>query len=124
VGVSSKAAFQAAQRLEAHDRPAAARAYRAVANGSDSWAALALYSLAELDAAGQPTRALAALDEYQRRFPRGHNAEDAAWLRVDVLRSAGRPANAAAAAYLVAFPSGTYRKAAERLANAPPNAPP
>jgi len=36
------AAFLAAQRQEAHDRVAASRAYRAVANGNDSWAALAL----------------------------------------------------------------------------------
>ena len=120
---SSHVAFVSAQRLEAHDRAAAARGYRSVANGKDSWAALALYSLAELESARHRTdAALAALDEYQRRFVRGANAEDAAWLRVDVVRAAGRDAavRAAAEAYVRAFPNGTYVKAANRLAGAAP----
>ncbi|MDB4956930.1 MAG: hypothetical protein JWO36_4499, partial [Myxococcales bacterium] len=64
--------FQAAQRLEARDRDSAARGYRKAATGSDQWAALALYSLAQLDAArGHTKTALAGIEEYQRRFGKG-----------------------------------------------------
>ena len=116
---SSRAAFAAAQRLEAKDATEAARAYRAIANGKDVWAALALYSLAEVDATRDATSALRDLDELAKRFPRGANAEDAAWLRVTVLRKLKRDADArkAAAAYLREYPAGTYVTAAERLAS-------
>ncbi len=122
VAPSSHAAFVAAQRLEAHDRAAAARAYRAVAGGNDSWAALALYSLAQLEAQSHPVAALEALDAYRRRFAHGANAEDAAWLRVEVLRSAGRQGEvaAAASAYLKAYPAGSYVEAVKRLADIRP----
>ncbi|HEY4244735.1 MAG TPA: FecR family protein [Kofleriaceae bacterium] len=116
---SAKALFEQGQKAEAKDGPAAARAYRRAANGDDRWAALALYSLAQLDATGaHPTAALDAADEYLRRFAHGANADDAAWLRVEILRTAGRTddARAAAAAYLRAFPAGTYAAAARRLA--------
>jgi hypothetical protein len=115
---TSREAFTAAQLLESKDLRKAARAYRAIANGKDVWAALALYSLAELQAASDPDESLRHLDELTRRFPNGANAEDAAWLRVDVLRRASRPdeARAAAEAYLRAFPRGTYAKPAARLA--------
>lgn len=119
---SSRDAFQAAQRLESHDRRAAARAYRAVASGDGAWAALALYSLAELDASsGLPRDALAAVDEYLRRFPRGAGIEDVMWIRVETLRALGRQedARSAAASYLRQFPRGTYEKPATRVA-APP----
>ncbi len=117
---SPEAAFNAAQRLEARDPAAAMRAYRAVANGKDRYAALALYSVAELAIARHDaTAALAALDEYGRRFARGANAEDVAWLRVEALRTGDRQREAgiAAAAYLRAYPGGTYVKAAERIAD-------
>jgi transmembrane sensor len=117
--VSSRDAFVAAQRLEAHDWTQAAHAYHAISRGSDRWAALALYSLAELDAAhDRASDALAVLDDYHHRFASGASAEDAAWLRVEVLRSLGRTgdARAAAAAYLARFPAGTYVTPASRLA--------
>lgn len=109
--------FAQAQLLESKDAQKAARAYRAIASGSDSWAALALYSLAELQAGTDVKQALRSLDELGRRFPNGANAEDASWLRVDVLRRAGRHAEARAAAesYLRAFPGGTYAKQAGTL---------
>ena len=116
---STHDAFVAAQRLEAHDWTQAARAYRTISHGGDRWAALALYSLAELDAAHDHAGdALAVLDDYQRRFPSGASGEDAAWLRVELLRSLGRTgdARAAAAAYLARYPSGTYVTPASRLA--------
>jgi len=119
---SSRDAFQAAQRLEPRDRRAAARAYRAVANGDDAWAALALYSLAELDvASGRRRDALVAVEEYARRFPRGAGIEDATWIRVETLRGLGRhdEARRAAASYLRQFPRGTYARPAARVA-APP----
>ena len=114
---STRDAFAAAQRLEATDPPRAAKAYRAIANAHDAWAALALYSLAELHA-GEVATTLRELDELARRFPDAANAEDGAWLRVDVLRGAGRRDEAAraAAAYLNRFPQGTYAVSAARLA--------
>lgn len=116
---SSRAAFAAAQRLEAKDASEAARAYRTIANGKDVWAALALYSLAEVHVTRDAAAALKDLDELAKRFPRGANAEDAAWLRVTVLRKLKRDADArkAAAAYLRDYPNGTYVTAAERLAS-------
>ncbi|MDQ3370696.1 MAG: hypothetical protein M3680_35210, partial [Myxococcota bacterium] len=95
----------------------AARAYRLIANGKDAYAAVALLNLAELDAITDAAAALRALDELARRFPRATNAEEAAWLRVDVLRTANRAAEAraAAASYLHAFPTGAYAKLAGRL---------
>lgn len=116
---SSRAAFASAQRLEAKDATEAARAYRTIANGKDVWAALALYSLAELHATRDAAATLRDLDELAKRFPRGANAEDAAWLRVTVLRKLKRDAEArtAAAAYLREYPHGTYVTAAERLAS-------
>ena len=111
-------AFAQAQQLESKDTQKAARAYRSIANGSDSWAALALYSLAELQASSDAKQSLRSLDELARRFPNGANAEDASWLRVDVLRRNGRhdEARAAAESYLRAFPRGTYAKQAGTLA--------
>lgn len=116
---STRAAFAAAQRLEPSDPVGAARAYRNIAHGRDVWAALSLYSLAELHATRDPASALPVLDELARRFPGGANAEDAAWLRVTVLRALDRQADArqAAASYLRAYPNGTYVTAAERLAS-------
>ncbi|MDB4956564.1 MAG: hypothetical protein JWO36_4133, partial [Myxococcales bacterium] len=113
--------FNEAQRSDIHgDRDGAARGYRRAASGDDRWAALALYSLAELDEKrGRTTNALAEVDEYQRRFPKAANAEDAAWLRVDILRTAGRDARAAASDYVKRFPHGTYAVTAQRLADAP-----
>lgn len=114
-------AFRAAQRLESKDPAKAARAYREIANGKDAWAALALYSLAELHAQTERKAALDELAELDHRFPHAANAEDAAWLRVEVLRGLGKldDARKAAAQYLQRFPSGTYAKPATRLA-APP----
>jgi hypothetical protein len=111
-------AFAMAQQLEATNPKQAASGYRAIANGRDAWAALALYSLAELHAAGEPAQALEELGELARRFPNATNAEDAAWLRVDLLRRLGRDAHAraAATAYLRAFPRGTYATDARKLA--------
>jgi TolA-binding protein len=118
---SPRAAFGAANQLRSKSLEEAARAYRAIANGSDPvWAPLALYSLAELyaDDLQRPAEALRALDELTRRFPRHANAEDAAWMRVGVLRRLGRgdEARRAAAAYLRAYPSGTFADHAARLA--------
>jgi tetratricopeptide (TPR) repeat protein len=114
--------FAAARRLESTDPEGARKAYRALASRRDRWAALALYALAELEASeasrGRAAQALEALDEYAKRFPRGTHAEDAAWLRVQVLLAAGRrdEAREAARAYLDRFPDGTYRGPAGRAA--------
>ena len=119
---SAHAAYQAAERLESTDHGKAALAYRSVANGKDTWAALALYSLVELHATGDAMAALRECDEYAKRFPSGANAEDITWLRVDILLSAGRrdEARAAATEYLRQFPNGTYAGTAARIASPQP----
>ena len=114
---TTREAFAAAQRLEVNEPQRAAKAYRVIANGRDAWAALALYSLAELHA-GDVATSLRELDELARRFPNAANTEDGAWLRVEVLRRARRSDDArqAAAAYLRRFPQGTYATSAAQLA--------
>ena len=119
---SAHLAYQAAERLETTDHAKAALAYRTVANGKDTWAALALYSLVELHATNEAPAALLECDEYMRRFPHGANAEDITWLRVDIEMSAGQrdAARAAAAEYLRLFPKGTYAGTAARIASPQP----
>ncbi|HLL21995.1 MAG TPA: FecR family protein [Kofleriaceae bacterium] len=113
--LSPQAQYEAALVIKSEAKRA--RAYRTVANGNHAWAALSLFNLAELQAKSNVDATLATLDELQRRFPHASNAEDAAWYRVDVLRDARRTdeAKRAAAAYLRAFPQGTYAKLAARL---------
>jgi hypothetical protein len=115
VQITPEQAWKAA--LATKDETRRARAYRTVANGNHTWAALSLFNLAELQAKTDVGASLATLDELKRRFPNAGNAEDAAWLRVEVLRDARRTdeAKQAATEYLEAFPSGTYAKLAQRL---------
>jgi hypothetical protein len=116
--VSSQAAFLAAGRLEANDPTRAAKAFRTIASGKDSWAAPALYALTELHASSDIDAALDDCAEYLRRFPHDPQAEDVTWLRVEILRTAGRrdEARAAAAEYLRQFAHGSYAGLAERIA--------
>ncbi|HEY1814506.1 MAG TPA: FecR family protein [Kofleriaceae bacterium] len=115
---SPQSIFKEAQHLRQRDPARSERLYRSLANNSDVWAALSLYDLAEMHGAGQTDRALRELDELARRFPRAANLEDAAWLRIEILRKASRTEDArrAAAAYLRQFPSGTYSDQAARVA--------
>lgn len=121
--LTSHALFDAAQRLRATDPAAAAGTFRKAADaGRDKWAAVALFELADLERSrGRALAAFASLDEYHRRFPRGANAEDASWLRVEALRDVQRvdAARAAASEYLRRFPSGTYVKLAQALVGTP-----
>lgn len=118
--ISPKEAFEVATRLEKRDIAGSARMYRVAANGRDqTYAALSLYSLAELERRrGASTTALRVIDEYLRRFPRGANVEELLWLRVDIHRAAKQTdaLKAAATDYLRRFPSGTYAKPAQNLA--------
>ena len=113
--VTPQAAYEAA--LLVKDEKQRAKAYRSVANGNHRWAAIALINLAELQSKTDVDATLKTLDELAQRFPKAANAEDAAWLRVDVLRDARRmdEAKQAAADYLRDFPQGTYVKLAARL---------
>jgi hypothetical protein len=115
------ALYQTAQRLEATDPVRAGRAYRSVANTKDAWAAPALYGLAELDAKADATKALADCNEYLRRFAQSAQLEDIAWLKIEILRSAGKrdEARVAAAEYLRQFPRGSYAAIAVRIASPP-----
>jgi hypothetical protein len=116
--VGAKELYEAAQGLEARDPGAAAASYREAALAGGAWGALSLYALAQLEVGrGHAGLALRALEDYERRFPSGANAEDVAWLRVDLLRAAGRTEamRAAARRYLERFPGGTYGNAARRL---------
>ena len=119
VGPSPHSIYQSAQRFEATDPARAAKAYRAVANSKDSWAAPALYGLAELDAKTDTTLALADCNEYLKRFARSAQVEDITWLRIEILRSAGRrdEARVAAGEYLRQFPQGSYAGIAQRIAS-------
>ncbi|HEX4454748.1 MAG TPA: FecR family protein [Kofleriaceae bacterium] len=110
--------FKEAQRLRPHDPDKAALLYRTLANHADVWAALSLYDLAEMHGSAQLDAALRELDELDRRFPRAANLEDAAWLRIEILRKAGRTDDArrAASSYLRRFPSGTYLDQAAHVA--------
>jgi len=115
----AKEAYRAAQHLENTDPKLAAANYRAIALGKDDgWAATALVALAELDLKqNDPQAALDALDEHARRFPRSAIREDAAWFRIEALRTMGKKdaARGAAADYLREFPDGVYVKPAARL---------
>lgn len=117
--MSMHSIYQQAQKLEALDPPRAARAYRTVANSKDSWAAPALYGLAELDAKIDSQKALADCNEYLRRFPKSAQIEDIAWLRIEIMRSAGKrdEARVAAGEYLRQFPQGSYAGIAQRIAS-------
>jgi hypothetical protein len=119
--VSPHAQYQMAQKLEATDTARAAKMYRAVASSKDAWAAPALFGLAELEAKANATLALADCNEYLRRFSTSAQAEDVSWLRVEILRSAGRrdEARVAAAEYLRQWPQGSYAGIAQRIASPP-----
>jgi hypothetical protein len=75
-----KKAYEEAAALEPVDPDAALAAYRALAKGSGPWSANALYAAARLAETRDPALALTLARQYQRRFPRGPNAEDAAVL--------------------------------------------
>jgi hypothetical protein len=113
--------YQLAQKLEATDVVRAAKTYRIVANSRDAWAAPALYGLAELDAKIDVTKGLADCNEYLRRFAKSAQAEDVTWLRIEILRSAGRrdEARVAATDYLRQWPQGSYAGIARRIASPP-----
>jgi transmembrane sensor len=119
--LSRREAFAVAQALESTNARRAAAAYRKIANGKDAWAAVALYSLAELQTTEDRDKALRTLDELARRFPTSENVEDALWLRTETLRGAGRrvEARGVAAEYLRKYPQGTYAKPAARLLKSP-----
>ena len=111
--------FREAQRLRTSDPTKAERLYRALATDRGVWAALALYDLAEMHETARPDDALREVGELMRRFPDAANLEDAAWLRIEILRKArrGDEARRAAAEYLRRFPSGTYVDQAMHVAS-------
>jgi hypothetical protein len=115
---SSQAAFLAAGRLEASDPARAAKAFRTIASGKDAWAAPALYALIELHATSDRDAALADCAEYLHRFAHDPQVEDVTWLRVEILRAAGRrdEARSAATDYLRQFAHGSYAGLAARIA--------
>ncbi len=110
--------YAEAQALQASDPMGAESMFRSLANESDEWAALSAFSLIDLFHRQENHRsALQAVDDYELRFANGPHKEDVAWLRVRVLQSAQRSAEASAAArrYLRQFPSGAYAAAARAL---------
>jgi hypothetical protein len=114
----NEAKFARAQRLERTAPEDAARLYRELAAGRDTWAALAVYSLADLRLGrGQRAEAARLLDEYQRRFPGGANGEEIGWLRIQVAKASDTPTAVAAAAkaYLSRYPAGAYAARAHRI---------
>ena len=82
------------------------------------WAATALVALAELSLKqNDPQGALDALDEHAKKFAHSAMREDAAWFRIEALRTMGKrdEARGAAVDYLREFPDGVYAKPAARL---------
>jgi TolA-binding protein len=108
--------YSIAARVEKSDPKKAAQLYRAIATDSKSLAAGALYGLAQvqLQRLHDANAAIETIDEYNKRFPKGLNAEDMAWLRYQALVALGKrdEARGAAADYLRQFPNGAY---ADRL---------
>jgi TolA-binding protein len=70
--------FEEAAALERGDPGRAARLYRTLESGSDSWAQNALYAHGRLEASrGNRAEARRLLERCLVRFPHGSNAEDA-----------------------------------------------
>ncbi len=65
-----------------------------------------------------PALVAVALAEYERRFPHAPNAEDAAWRRIDILRSLHRSdeMRRSAADFVSRYPGSVYAECARRLA--------
>src|SRR5262249_55592226 len=95
---------------QAQDAKEAARRYRDLATGDDTIAARALEDLAyvELFHLSDPRSALTHGEEYERRFPRGAQAADALWLRMEAAQKLDDHATARALAerYLTLYPAG------------------
>jgi len=94
------------------DAPAAERCFEAQATGQNLSAEVALYELARLrrDMLGKPTAALAALDDYARRFPHGYLSGEVLFSRLELLVKLGRSAEVLAASdELLASASGKER---------------
>ena len=112
---SAKDLFDDGAALERRrDFVRAAKRYREAASTRDpKYAAVALYSLVDVEhKRGANASALRAIDEYLKRFKSGVAVEELLWLRVDIYRATGNTAqmNTAARAYLDRFPAGTYAR--------------
>jgi hypothetical protein len=94
------------------DAPAAERCFEAQAAGQNLSAEVALYELARLrrDMLGKPQAALAALDDYARRFPHGYLSGEVLFSRLELLVKLGRSAEVLGASdALLASASGKER---------------
>lgn len=94
------------------DAPAAERCFEAQAAGQNLSAEVALYELARLrrDMLGKPKAALAALDDYARRFPHGYLNGEVLFSRLELLVKLGRSAEVLGASdELLASASGKER---------------
>lgn len=88
-------AYEQAARLEASDPDGALARYRSLADGTDSWAAIALYADGRLALdRGDTDRAVRSLQEYVSRFTDGPNALDAENLLTKLATPAPAPAPA------------------------------
>jgi hypothetical protein len=108
--------------IEASNPREAARRFGAVAlRDKGATASFALYSQLYLLAYPLAERgaALEAARLYERRFPRGREAESVAWIRIGLLCAADRieDCRAAAHGYLARYPRGGFRAEAARITN-------
>lgn len=104
-----------AEALERGDPDRAAAGYRALSRGADAAAEPALWRLARLEfERGRFDAAVAAVAQYEARFPRGARLEELLWLRVEAHCALWRSQAAADAArvYLGRFPDGPRAAAA------------
>jgi hypothetical protein len=98
----------------AHDEGARAPRAHAAASASEP-ASLVFGAMQALRREGHPDRAAKLLDDYRRRYPNGALAEEALALSVEAAIQRGDPrAKSLAESYLARYPSGQFRKAAER----------
>jgi hypothetical protein len=96
----------------------AEQCYLAIASGSGLSAEMSLYEIARLrrDVLANPVASLAALDDYESRFPSGTFAPEVRAARVDLLARLGRVDEAlTVSSQLLASPSGRGRAIELRL---------
>jgi hypothetical protein len=112
------AASEDAPRLPDAPRAASAPSLAARDPAPDLAAEIALLDRArEALAAGEPARALAVLERYDREMPAGRLAPEAAYVRIEALLAAGDRAGADAAGrrFLAANPTSPHAKRVRAL---------
>lgn len=106
-------------KADSQPRQAASELQALAASTTGREASFALYARAHMlfFQLGEWAEVVTAAEQYQRRFPRGAEAEDMLWLRVRASCAAGdlRECRAAAHTYLRRYPDGVFQGLASRI---------